>query len=182
MRTKTSHPHVCKAIFPCTLISSDVLLYKITCFLNGNGGSDNNVNTKLVGKLVNLFNKGLKACDIVVSDLKCGIYKEICYVVVAGKNTGYEAVKSLRVENKIIVGIDETSGVLNVKTKSNSLFKTTVPSDFSDASFTIEMSVFVLPVPLTPMINLSINVLLCRASRLCVFFDFLRNLSSVDTL
>ena len=158
---------VCFGLRQRHLPKSKILVDGGSSFLYGNGRGDNHVNLELVGKFVNLLKEGLESCNVVVSDLKCGIYEEIGYVVVAGKNTCYKSVKSLCIEDEIIVCIDKTGGILNVEAKSYSLFDTT-------ASFTMEMSVLVLPVPLTPIINLSINVLLCRRFAALYIFHFLR--------
>ena len=100
------------------------LLDDIACFLNGQGESCRDLGLGLLAQLVKLGSKCLKGCNVAAADLERAVDEQVCYVMVACKNTCNEAIEGLCIKNSIIVCIDKSRLMLYVKAELCSFFKT----------------------------------------------------------
>ena len=118
---------------------------------------DDGVNACLFAECGYFVHQSCEGCHIVLADLQCRIDKQISDIVVARKDSRSKTVKRLTVLDKILVRINETALIRNVKLELVALSRQiTDPLVLSVAALTISTRVLVFPLPFLPTINLII--------------------------
>ena len=93
---------------------SEISLDCVGCLLDRKRDGHRAVELVLVAELVNLSEELVESREIVVADLERGVDVKIGHVVIRRDDSGDEAEERLSVADSVLIGVDQTRGVLYV--------------------------------------------------------------------